>query len=781
MTNSNWPPAPGTSSFHLGSESTSSAAPQLTPWTPTDAPVPNALPPPTVDTEPNSKKRNWQYMNMATPDAPQALPAARSAQSERNHAKYEKRKAKQKEMQLAYSRADEKIAFVEGQRDLVFQELERARATILHLSRERDAAFAELGTLKQGATVQHDAAPAGELPRVGMDIDSPPPQATLQVPPQEQAAAPDVECYAESPDSSSGNSSMRRPHEIGTHIGRELPPPLMDLTSYDGHPSAVPDIEFPNGLRVCAPYLPDARNWQDNTLAFEETMMRKAAGMYKMSTDRPDMVWHRQFCSYEDTAKVVAQGMSQGVVVVIHNYPDSVDAACRVNSWKDDPALQLPYLGQEPGRGVLGANLVAQRQFHGVDQSHIDASKRRGNDLDPYVAGSLVDFRSWLGDSGKVRCLLDLTVPMAQRDYISDVLSDGALECNARSHSFTYTTPHTLVVDFLRIQNWFLLHTGRFVTMGHHDADGLATSIQIRGGGRKVWIITRGYQPVLLQKEWSQSEAQCEHEKMVDQFKQQVKDAATDTWGETDDPTVPVDERRPPIDACVLDVSAGMMVFQPPGVVHTVMTPVHTASAGAHILGFGHLHLTEFVRYCQVRNSDLESTNHDHACSVQSMVIAMAAALPARLKEGYVVYRKPMIALTLMLLEPQWYIRLDKNILAQCSDEEIDYRKRLARPNWEEGGSDADKLAKAVVNQIAPLLRRRQIGSSFYTVGREYLLEGVEKGLSWQHPGDVVDLRGCIEHFNTGHIRDYGGPDSPPPPAPARAKKGGGKRANKRR
>ena len=75
--------------------------------------------------------------------------------------------------------------------------------------------------------------------------------------------------------------------------------------------------------------------------------------------------------------------------------------------------------------------------------------------------------------------------------------------------------------------------------------------------------------------------------------------------------------------------------FQPPGVVHTVMTPVHTASAGAHILGFGHLHLTEFVRYCQVQNSDIESTNHDHACSVQTMLIAMAAALPARLRNGY--------------------------------------------------------------------------------------------------------------------------------------------------
>ena len=109
-----------------------------------------------------------------------------------------------------------------------------------------------------------------------------------------------------------------------------------------------------------------------------------------------------------------------------------------------------------------------------------------------------------------------------------------------------------------------------------------------------------------------------------------------------------------------------------------------------------------------------------------------------------------MIALTLMLLEPQSYIRTDDHILEQCDAEEIALRRRLARPNWEEGGCDADKLAKAVVNKIAQQLRRRKVGAIFRTVGREYLLEGVEKGLSWQHPGDVVDLRGCIEHFNTG-------------------------------
>ena len=131
-------------------------------------------------------------------------------------------------------------------------------------------------------------------------------------------------------------------------------------------------------------------------------MMRKAARMYKMSTDRPDMVWHREFSTYEDTAKVVDEGMSQGVVIVIHNYPDSVDAACRVNSWKDDPALQLPYLGQEPGRGVLGANLVAKRQYHGelcassclscADQSHVDASKRRAATPSYRSRGSLTIF-----------------------------------------------------------------------------------------------------------------------------------------------------------------------------------------------------------------------------------------------------------------------------------------------------------------------------------------------------------------------------------------------------
>ena len=197
-----------------------------------------------------------------------------------------RRKAKAKQKDEEHTRTLARLAEVEGQRDQYRQELEEARAIIHELrSRERDGACAELPTLAPVPAVHEDAAPAMEPPPVSMDIDEPSPQATQKPPPQEHATevevdsyadtphsssgpSPEIDSYADTPHSSSGHSPVRRPHEIGTHIGRELPPPLMDLTSYDGHPAAVPDIQFASGLRVCAPYLTDDDDWEKNALAF---------------------------------------------------------------------------------------------------------------------------------------------------------------------------------------------------------------------------------------------------------------------------------------------------------------------------------------------------------------------------------------------------------------------------------------------------------------------------------------------------------------------------------
>ena len=41
----------------------------------------------------------------------------------------------------------------------------------------------------------------------------------------------------------------------------------------------------------------------------------------------------------------------------------------------------------------------------------------------------------------------------------------------------------------MKTQDWFLLHTSGFLTFGHIDASGMATSAQIRGAGMKEWII----------------------------------------------------------------------------------------------------------------------------------------------------------------------------------------------------------------------------------------------------------------------------------------------------
>ena len=41
----------------------------------------------------------------------------------------------------------------------------------------------------------------------------------------------------------------------------------------------------------------------------------------------------------------------------------------------------------------------------------------------------------------------------------------------------------------MKTQDWFLLHTSGFLTFGHIDASGMATSAQIRGAGMKEWIV----------------------------------------------------------------------------------------------------------------------------------------------------------------------------------------------------------------------------------------------------------------------------------------------------
>ena len=122
---------------------------------------------------------------------------------------------------------------------------------------------------------------------------------------------------------------------------------------------------------------------------------------------------------------------------------------------------------------------------------------------------SLIDFFEYIQDgSNPPRCILELLPGLPSSDPIIEYvrqtresrpthrlfnrrLSDGHLVTRTRFFKDTLEVYDMLPSDVWRTFDWCLLHQRGFFTMPHFDAMGLGTSVQVRGKGRKMWIILR--------------------------------------------------------------------------------------------------------------------------------------------------------------------------------------------------------------------------------------------------------------------------------------------------
>ena len=122
---------------------------------------------------------------------------------------------------------------------------------------------------------------------------------------------------------------------------------------------------------------------------------------------------------------------------------------------------------------------------------------------------SLIDFFEYIQDgSNPPRCILELLPGLPSSDPIIEYvrqtresrpthrlfnrrLSDGHLVTRTRFFKDTLEDYDMLPSDVWRTFDWCLLHQRGFFTMPHFDAMGLGTSVQVRGKGRKMWIILR--------------------------------------------------------------------------------------------------------------------------------------------------------------------------------------------------------------------------------------------------------------------------------------------------
>ncbi|KAL1711621.1 hypothetical protein EV715DRAFT_163565, partial [Schizophyllum commune] len=287
------------------------------------------------------------------------------------------------------------------------------------------------------------------------------------------------------------------------------------------------------------------------------------------------------------------------------------------------------YWGQDPVHGVVGANLYSLREFQ-------DSAIRESNDLHPYVAATLLEFESWLKMPGKIRCILDLTCGFPQPDKITERIADNLVQSLASDFGHKYGGHFTIVADMMKTQDWFLLHTSGFLTFGHIDASGMATSAQIRGAGMKEWII-------FTSTNMPHADAMTTRQRRInlqEQLIRRVADLVTaaSTSSLAHKPTSSAAEKDIPatrdweVDGCVLELRPGMKYYQPAATVHAAYTPVPTAAAGKHFFTYEDLHHVEIGRRVQRLKPGV--TNHNHNCGVQLMLISLAAALPARAASG---------------------------------------------------------------------------------------------------------------------------------------------------
>ncbi|KAI5822234.1 hypothetical protein K523DRAFT_335492 [Schizophyllum commune Tattone D] len=242
---------------------------------------------------------------------------------------------------------------------------------------------------------------------------------------------------------------------------RRFGPKGRSLATYSPQFKGVPLVEWKSGLTT------------------DQLYVETAASRLDDSRMRPDLCLHVKFTSEDEAADLIRECMAAGKPLVFDDFPASLRWAHSCDDVDDDPMMKPIAWSQHATKGSVGANLITPRDFQ-------DAAVRELNMASPYVTATLLDFEAWIRTPGKIGCILDLSCGFRQADEITDHIADNVVECMTNSFSNQYAGKYTIVGDMMKTQDWFLLHTSGFLTFGHIDASGMATSAQIRGGGLKT-------------------------------------------------------------------------------------------------------------------------------------------------------------------------------------------------------------------------------------------------------------------------------------------------------
>ncbi|KAL1685167.1 hypothetical protein GGG16DRAFT_129586 [Schizophyllum commune] len=546
-----------------------------------------------------------------------------------------------------------------------------------------------------------------------------------------------------------------------------------DISEYAPRFPDTPTVQWPSGLITTTPFLPDVRRGKRgrNMLKWDQNYVETVARKFKSSRDRPDLCVHAEFTTLKAAFELIDECNANGKPLVFDNFPDSIKWAHAANGVDDDPYMDPMSWSADRIRGIVGANLDTPRDFQ-------DAWLREVKPLHPYVTATLREFHTWLKMPGKVRCILDLTCGFRQSDDVTDKMADNVVESFSSTFGNMYAGHFHITADMIKTLDWFLLHTSGFLTFGHIDASGMATSAEIRGAGLKEWIVFSATNMPKPKSGDSRQDRRRLQSRLVQRIRNLIAAASRD---DLSPPKRQSGETDWDVDGCIIELRPGMKYYQPAGTVHAAYTPVPTAAAGKHFFTYNDLHRMEVSR--RVQRTKKSVTNHDHTCGVQLMLITMAAALPIRATTGQVFFRKPMIAMALMLTRPHEYIEEPDPLLDNNSEGEVnphkgqgrdeektekeraeakgvqaaiaervaeyDMTQRLRDKHWADNGTAFDRLAYTVAMRILLACKSKYAGDKRAKIpGCEYIFEGDR----WDDPGPPLDIRGLTDDLRTTHV-----------------------------
>ncbi|KAK7060252.1 hypothetical protein VNI00_001017 [Paramarasmius palmivorus] len=285
------------------------------------------------------------------------------------------------------------------------------------------------------------------------------------------------------------------------------------------------------------------------------------------------------------------------------------------------PVLNAAFLGARHISPLRPASIHSLKE---TTAYQLGLGKGQGRVRDERVQDFMDRMRLWQ----RIECILAISMTGMTFGHPVDQLNDVIAACR----NLVYEEVNDHAKHAISHATWGLLHHACYFSFNHHDAGGelAATAVE---HGFKIWT---GYFP----------SDDTPRSTQMSQVKHLCSEPLESDFGDSG------------IETVTILLQPGDVHLQPPGLVHSVYTPLPCFMLGSSWWMYDSLHLTETSRRIDGRNGDLV-TNQDFDEEIiftQLVALLFGMRVVRTLNPTYCFYQIPILALCAMILDPQTYV-----------------------------------------------------------------------------------------------------------------------------